>query len=135
MKYYLDTNIIIYALNGKFPAIMSHFQKVPSVSIVVPSIVMAEIEYSARKSYDYRKTIDLYRKFTDYFEIEPFNTRAAECYGIIRAELEKSGTPIDANDMLIAAITLADDGILVTHNTKEFSRISRLHIEDWCQPD
>lgn len=45
--------------------------------------------------------------------------------------LKKQGTPIGANDMLIAATVLANKGILVTHNTKEFSRINGLLIEDW----
>ena len=59
MKYYLDTNIIIYALNGKYPAILSHFEQVPAMAIVIPSVVLDEIEYGARKSRDYAKTIRL----------------------------------------------------------------------------
>lgn len=89
MKYFLDTNIIIYALNGKYPAILSHFQKIPSMSIVIPSIVLAEIEYGARKSIDYGKTIALYNEFTKVFEAEDFSSKAAVEYGNIRASLEK----------------------------------------------
>ncbi len=133
MKYYLDTNIIIYALNGKYPRILSHFQQVPSMSIVIPSVVLAEIEYGARKSFDYEKTISLYRKFISYFAIEPFNGRAASAYGQIRAALEKKGQVIGANDLLIAATTMADHGILVTHNVREFSRIEGLVYEDWTE--
>lgn len=89
MKYFLDTNIIIYALNGKYPAILSHFQKIPSMSIVIPSIVLAEIEYGARKSVDYEKTISLYNEFTGTFETENFSDKAAKIYGSIRTSLEK----------------------------------------------
>ena len=131
MKYYLDTNIIIYALKGTYNKIIQKFTEVPPTSIVIPDVVIAEIEYGARKSFDYNKTISLYRKFTDFFEKAPFNSDAAESYGIIRADLEKHGTPIGGNDMLIAATVMADDGILVTHNTKEFTKISGLRIEDW----
>lgn len=133
MKYYLDTNIIIYALNGKYPCVISHFQSIPSMSIVIPSVVLAEIEYGARKSYDYEKTIKLYRQFVHYFGIEPFNGKAAQFYGQLRADLEKQGTPIGANDMLIAATVMEADGILVTHNTKEFSRVAGLRLEDWTE--
>jgi len=133
VKYYLDTNIIIYALNGRFPQVMSHFQKIPSMSIVIPTVVLAEIEYGARKSHDYSSTIDLYKKFVGYFKTEGFSDIAAEYYGIIRAELEKAGQPIGANDMLIAATAMSADGILVTHNIKEFSKISGLKIEDWTE--
>lgn len=133
MKYFLDTNIIIYALNGRYPAVVSHFQRVPSMAIVIPSVVAAEIEYGARKSHDSEKTIRLYRKFMGNFEIVPFTALSAACYGRIRAELEAAGRVIGANDMLIAATAMAENGILVTHNTREFSRIRGLVLEDWAQ--
>lgn len=131
MRYYLDTNIIIYALKNTFPSIKSHFEKIPAQSILIPDIVMAEIEYGAKKTVDYNKTIQHYNQFTDIFLKEPFDYKCAKAYGIIRSTLEKQGTPIGANDMLIAATVLANKGILVTHNTKEFSRINGLLIEDW----
>jgi tRNA(fMet)-specific endonuclease VapC len=62
-----------------------------------------------------------------------FDRQAAESYGQIRADLEKKGTPIGANDLLIGATALASGLILVTHNTREFNRISGLQIEDWEQ--
>lgn len=131
MIYMLDTNIIIYALNGKYPNIISHFKSVPSSSICVASIVVSEIEYGARKSNDYEKTILPYQNFLSTFVEIPFSHSAALEYGRIRAELEKSGLLIGANDMLIAATAIAEGACLVTHNTKEFSRISGLRIEDW----
>jgi len=45
--------------------------------------------------------------------------------------MEKSGTPIGPNDLLIAAIAMANDVTLVTHNVKEFSRIKEMSLEDW----
>ena len=131
MKYYLDTNIIIYALNGKYPAILPHFEQVPSMAIVIPTVVLAEIECGARKSFDYEKTIQLYRKFMHPFDVAPFTRHAAECYGRIRADLEAKGQIIGTNDLLIAATVMAENGVLVTHNTREFSRISGLAVEDW----
>lgn len=56
---------------------------------------------------------------------------AAKTYGDIRSKLEKAGTPIGPNDLMIAAIALAQNRILVTHNTKEFNRIEGLFWEDW----
>ena len=131
MKYFLDTNIIIYALNGKYPAIRPHFEQVPAMAIVLPSVALAEIEYGARKSRDYEKTIQLYRKFMHPFDVAPFTRHAAECYGRIRADLEAKGQIIGTNDLLIAATVMAENGVLVTHNTREFSRISGLAVEDW----
>ena len=61
----------------------------------------------------------------------PFDDDAAEAYGQIRAKLEKIGKPIGPNDFLIAAIAVANDVRLVTHNTGEFSRVQGLRIVDW----
>jgi tRNA(fMet)-specific endonuclease VapC len=52
-------------------------------------------------------------------------------FGEIRAYLARLGKPIGPYDMQIAAIALAHNVILVTHNTREFSRIPDLQIEDW----
>ena len=131
MKYYLDTNIIIYALKNQYPLIWKHLAAVPSQSVVIPEIVIAEIEYGAQKSRSYEETISVYRQFTDTFVRTQFSGKAVIQYGIIRAALEKAGTPIGPNDLMIAATVLADDGILVTKNTGEFSRIPGLRLEDW----
>jgi tRNA(fMet)-specific endonuclease VapC len=48
--------------------------------------------------------------------------------------LARLGTPIGPNDLMIAAIALADSLILVTHNTTEFGRVPGLHLEDWQIP-
>jgi tRNA(fMet)-specific endonuclease VapC len=61
----------------------------------------------------------------------PFDEAAADEFGRIRADLELAGTPIGPYDMQIAAIAIAHDLILVTHNSKEFGRVSNLKIEDW----
>lgn len=133
MKYYLDTNTIIYYIKGKFPALINHFGSVPRQSILIPEIVLAEIEYGARKSDNYEQTISKYRMFTDSFEKVAFARRASSIYGTIRADLEKKGIPIGPNDLIIASTVLAEDGVLVTHNIKEFGRIPNLRIEDWTQ--
>jgi tRNA(fMet)-specific endonuclease VapC len=64
----------------------------------------------------------------------PFEDRAAKVYGQIRADLETKGTPIGPNDLMIAAIALANDLTLVTHNTAEFSRVPALKFVDWHVP-
>ena len=56
---------------------------------------------------------------------------AAELSGELRATLETSGQRIGGYDLLIAGTALAEERILVTHNTREFGRIPKLTVEDW----
>lgn len=135
MNYFLDTNIIIYAVKNTYPNLVKKFEETPSYNIVVPAIVKAELEYGASKSANYKKTIDLYNKFINIYNIISFTDKETIFYGNIRTELERKGTLIGANDMLIAATVLSHNGVLVTHNVKEFSRISNFKIEDWTKAD
>lgn len=133
MRYFLDTNTIIYAIKGSFKQVEDHFRSVPMESIVIPSVVVAEIEYGAYKSSNYKKTIEKYNEFIRHFDIIGFNEDASRVYGKIRSDLEKLGSPIGPNDLIIASIVIAENGTLITHNTKEFSRIKDLKIEDWTK--
>lgn len=65
--------------------------------------------------------------------ILPFDASAARRDGVLRAELERQGTPLAEADLRIAAIALAHGHILVTGNTRHFGRITGLVIEDWLQ--
>ena len=114
------------SLGITYPAIVGHFKKIPASAIMIPEVVVAEIEYGARKSRDYQKTMERYLPFINVFEKVPFGGMATQKYGVIRANLEKDGHVIGANDMQIAATALAEGGTLVTHNTGEFERIQGL---------
>lgn len=72
-------------------------------------------------------------QFIAPFEVLPYHDDAAQSYGVIRAELEKLGTPIGALDTLIAAHTLSLHCILITNNIKEFIRVPNLQVENWVK--
>jgi len=131
MKYFLDTNTIIYFIKGLYPALNAKLRQTPSQSVFIPSIVVSEIEYGARKSTDYEKTIEIYRKFIEAFRVVPFDDNMSIAYGQIRAVLEKRGEIIGPNDLIIAATALSMKGTLVTRNKSEFSRVDGLTVEDW----
>ena len=87
--------------------------------------------YGVRKNQPSQTRLDTLKAFVDSFVSLPFDDKAAEIYGRIRAELERIGTPIGPNDLMIAAIALANNVTLITHNTKEFRRVQGLALEDW----
>ena len=131
MKYILDTNIIIYYLKGEYDSIRRHLFHIPSDSILIPSIVLAELYFGADNSSDTERNKRAIDVFISAFEVIDFDKAAAAYYGRIRSELKRAGTPIGANDMLIAALALAHNAVLVTHNVREFSFVSGLITEDW----
>ena len=95
------------------------------------AVVKAELLYGASKSHVGEATRLKLELFFRGFTSAPFDDVAAAAYGSIRAELERRGTPIGPNDLMIAAIALANKATLVTHNTREFERIAGLGLVDW----
>lgn len=73
----------------------------------------------------------LLKRFFGQFASLSFNDQATESYGRIRTALAVRGTPIGPNDLIIAAIAVAHNAMLVTHNAREFSRVPGLQVEDW----
>lgn len=97
-------------------------------------MVKAEMFYGAAKSQNPERSLERQLTFLNQFVSLYFDDQAASVYSIIRTRLEKSGTPIGPNDLLIASIAVANNLVLVTHNISEFSRVEGLQIEDWEQP-
>jgi len=131
MTWLLDTNVCIRYVNGRSPAIRRRLDSTSSASICTCSIVKAEMHFGALKSYDPDNALARHREFLSRFRSLSFDDSAAEHYGSIRAELSKRGLMIGSNDLLIAAICVANQLTLVTHNVSEFSRIACLAIDDW----
>ncbi|NWJ45502.1 MAG: type II toxin-antitoxin system VapC family toxin [Chloroflexi bacterium] len=131
MIYLLDSNTCIKYMNGRSIEVLHRLQALPTRDIGVCSVVKAELYYGAMKSQDPARSLAAQMLFLNQFVSLPFDDVAAEIYGQERARLTLLGTPIGANDLLIASIALANGLTLVTHNTREFSRINGLRLEDW----
>ncbi|MDZ8257573.1 PIN domain-containing protein [Nostoc sp. ChiQUE01b] len=103
----------------------------PSREIYICTVVYSKLYYGAYKSINVNRNLthleNLFAEFADL----PLDRQAAQIAGNIRARLDALGTPIGANDLLIAAIALANNLTFVTHKTCEFSRIDGLKYEDW----
>lgn len=131
MKYLLDTNTCIRYLNGRAPAIREKMLTVNDIDVAVSAITKGEMFAGSARSQKPQQSRARQDAFFIRFVSLPFDDEAANEFGRIRAALEAAGTPIGPYDMQIAAIALAHDLIVVTHNTREFGRIEGLQIEDW----
>jgi tRNA(fMet)-specific endonuclease VapC len=97
----------------------------------VCSIVRGELIYGAHKSVNPVKKLWVVQSFLGLFASLAFDDSAADEYGRIRHILASQGKIIGPNDLMIAAIALANNLTLVTHNTAEFGRVPGLKFEDW----
>ncbi len=131
MKFLLDTNVCIQYLNADSKNIIKNLKIHSPEDIVLCSVVKSELLTGAYKSNVSEKVLEKLQYFFDKFNSLSFDDIAAVEYGKIRAALEKSGIIIGPYDLQIASIAIAHDLILITHNTKEFARITGLKIEDW----
>jgi tRNA(fMet)-specific endonuclease VapC len=129
--YLLDTNACIRILNGTSPSLTDRLRAVPRSLVRLSSVVKAELLYGARRSSRVSENLRLLERFFDTIASLPFDDRCAEEYGLLREELDRAGTPIGPNDLLIAATARAHRAVLVTHNVREFSRVADLRLEDW----
>lgn len=131
MKYLLDTNTCIRYINGRSKGVLAKLPTVPVTDVIVCSVVRGELWYGAAKSNNPARTRQKQNLFLQPYATLPFDDKAAEVYAQVRADLESRGTPIGPLDTQIAAIALAHNLIVVTHNIREFSRVQGLQIEDW----
>ena len=135
MKYMLDTNTCIFAIRGDRKPNSIYQSVVDKVKqeteLIVSSLVLAELMHGVKMSKFEDEDKSALRKFLLKMEIADFDTKAAEEYGKIRADLQKNGKLIGIMDMLIAAHAKASDAVLITNNKKDFERINGLKIEDW----
>lgn len=132
MTHLLDTNTCVeYLRNGAASKVSARLKVAPAGGVVLCSVVLAELLYGAWRSMNPAVTRTQVLAFTSQFRSLPFDDPAAESYGQLRAHLAAIGQLIGPYDLQIAAIALAKGLIVVTHNTKEFSRVPGLVIEDW----
>ena len=128
--YILDTNTLIFFFKG-MGNVSGHLFDTAPKDIGVPAIVVYELEVGIAKSTSPDKRKVQLKQFTSLVNVLPFGLDEAKAAAGLRADLEKKGTPIGPHDVLIAGTVMANTGILVTHNTREFSRINSIKLEDW----
>lgn len=132
MTYLLDTNACIDYLTARQPRLSEHLRGVAIDQVALCSVVKAELVFGARKSARVDENLKRLEEFFAPFQSFAFDDDVAVAYGAIRASLEQAGTPIGANDLMIAATAIRHRLTVVTRNTGEFSRVPGLLIENWA---
>ena len=129
--YMLDTNTCIFVLKNRTDKLKHKFKAIKSLCI--SSVTYGELYFGiengeASLREERFSQLDI---FTQRLLIDPWDEEAARHYGFLGALLKREGKPIGNNDLLIGSHARSLNAVLVTNNTKEFSRIPDLTLEDW----
>lgn len=126
----LDTNICIYVMKNQPQHLLTQFNRLAS-SLCVSSITVAELVYGAKYSQQPAKNLQNIEKFLSRLQVLDYDQLAGHHYGDIKADLRRKGNLISDNDMHIAGHARSQGLVIVTNNTKEFTRVSALTIKNW----
>ena len=131
-QYLLDTNIVSDLVRNPAGRAAAHISRIGEEAVCTSIVVAAELRYGAAKKASRRLSTQL-EAILETLEILPLEQPVDNVYAALRVNLEKRGTIIGANDLLIAAHTMALGYTLVTDNEREFSRVASLTIENWLR--
>jgi len=131
VPWLLDTNCWIHYLKDAASPIGPHLRQRTPADIVTCAVVRAELLHGAMKYGVPERRLAVVRETLAPYASLPFDDVAAEHYARIRHTLELAGNTIGPHDLLIAATCVARGCVLVTANTREFSRVAGLTVENW----
>ena len=132
MAFLLDTYIVSDLVRNPRGKISARIAEVGEANVCTSIIVAAELRFGFAKRKSPRLTAQL-EAVLSALDVLALETPVDAVYGVIRASLERTGQPIGANDLLIAAHALALGYTVVTDNAREFLRIDNLHVENWLR--
>ena len=131
--YLLDTNICIYAMKNKYPALTKKLFQIPPSEIFISVITVGELECGCVKSHWGERSRAVMQTFLSAYTVLPFEENDAIVFGRLRAVTEKKGQPPGPYDIQIAAQGILRGLTIVTHDTSDFSRIPGAILEDWVE--
>jgi tRNA(fMet)-specific endonuclease VapC len=131
LTYMLDTNICIYVIKNYPQALREKFNSLAE-QLCISSITLGELHYGAEKSAHRAENLLAIENFVARLDLLPFDAKAAAHCGQLRAELEPAGMPCGPHDMQIGGHARSQGLIIVTNNTREFSRMQGIRVENWA---
>jgi tRNA(fMet)-specific endonuclease VapC len=131
LRHMLDTDIISYRVRRRDPALLARFIAVDPSTICISAVTRGEIRAGlAQNPAAVRVSAEVRQIFT-LIDTMPWDEAAADIYGTVAGALFASGTPIGQCDTMIAAHAMSLGLVLVTNNTRHYSRIPGLKLENW----
>ncbi|MGB6009683.1 MAG: type II toxin-antitoxin system VapC family toxin [Desulfobacterales bacterium] len=131
--YLLDTDTIIFSLKGD-ASVQKNLRLHINDPIKTSVITLMELYYGAYKSQRVTGNLAKIKTLEQSVEIITLGVESAEVFGMLKSQLEKTGSRLDDFDLIIAACALSHNLTLVTNNEKHFQRIEGLKLVNWTRP-
>ena len=132
LLYLLDTNICIYIAKQRPPAAARRFADLAAGTVGMSLITSGEVRFGAEKSTRRDETLAALVRLIELIPVIELGANVGEAYGVLRAQMERAGTPVGNNDLWIAAHAISLGVTLVSNNTREFARVPGLALENWA---
>ena len=126
----LDTDHCIAILRGRLDL---RDRISPEDKLATTAISVAELTHGAYRSQHREDNLARLEVLLATLIILPFDEPAGRRFGVLKAELETRGEPLDDLDLQIASIAIESDALLLTNNIRHFKRVSKLHLENWIE--
>lgn len=135
MNYLLDTNHWSH-IQRRHPAVVARLRALPSdASLFMPVVAQAELLAGVEAMAEGKRKQELHRLYEqtvrDVAEILPIDSRVAERFAMVFAQLRRDGRPIETNDIWVGAIALAHDPTVASGDA-HLRFIQGLRVEDWA---
>jgi tRNA(fMet)-specific endonuclease VapC len=128
-RYMLDTNTVSYLIRAH-PAVARHVVAAPMASLCISAITDGELLFGLAKRPEAKRLHLAVHELLRRVDVLPWDIAAAECYGTVRADMERRGRILAPLDLLIAAHALNTGAVLVT-NDRAFGQVTDLKRDDW----
>jgi tRNA(fMet)-specific endonuclease VapC len=133
MIYLLDTDTCIYWLKN-ITSVTNKIQTIGWENICICNITVAELYFGAYNSQKVTENLTRAENFIQNIDVIALDNNAVKKFGELKAELRKIGQPVADFDLLIASVAITKNYTLVTNNTRHYSRIYELKLENWISP-
>ena len=130
-RYMLDTDTCSYIMKRSNDEVLKRLRKVPVSDVCISVVTKAELLFGVEMSARRKQDEEALNAFLRYAEVLDFPDEATPHYAQIRADLQRRGAMIGANDLFIAVHASSLGLTLVTNNTREFEPVRNLALENW----
>jgi tRNA(fMet)-specific endonuclease VapC len=131
IRFMLDTNACIGVINNRPPILRERLLQIAPTEVAISQIVYYELAFGVCNSSQPEKNQANLLHFLKYVQVLAWGEEQAMVAARIRCDLLRKGEPIGPYDTLIAAHARSINAILISHNTREFTRVDGLEVEDW----